>query len=298
MFVVWSILTPSMATTYHLRFIGWLVLYKVFKRVVISFLPKGHTHEDIDQFFSRLAVYLRSHNSYSRLGLKLAIRSSYYVDDMKIAQRPIVECLDNISNFSDWVSPAYQSNRMTNITDYGQYEVKVCPVKDVPVVRAKKYCGVRGENWSGFDERKEDHVIFNKALPPATLTNVPAAQRRNIPTRAEVKVQLASLHEVGRERKISAVHMADLEKMVTSCADRQDLPFTSGRCFELKKIKVPVNQDPVDDDDMKGVDEVWDEKRPEDVDDAGDSSEDCDEFEIGNLIVIKATPTAVQVCFY
>jgi len=36
-----------------------LIEYGVFEAVEVSFLPVGHTHEDIDQFFSRISVWLR-----------------------------------------------------------------------------------------------------------------------------------------------------------------------------------------------------------------------------------------------
>jgi hypothetical protein len=42
-----------------LGFLHILVERKVFKKIKLSFLPKGHTHEDVDQMFSRFAVALR-----------------------------------------------------------------------------------------------------------------------------------------------------------------------------------------------------------------------------------------------
>ena len=40
-------------------YVDLLVEYGLFERVEVSFLPVGHTHEDIDQFFSRISVWLR-----------------------------------------------------------------------------------------------------------------------------------------------------------------------------------------------------------------------------------------------
>ena len=40
-------------------YLDLLVEYGAFKDVEVSFLPVGHTHEDIDQFFSRISVWLR-----------------------------------------------------------------------------------------------------------------------------------------------------------------------------------------------------------------------------------------------
>jgi hypothetical protein len=47
-------------------FVYLLVEYGPFRKATINFLPVGHTHIDIDQFFSRLTVYLRTHNALSR----------------------------------------------------------------------------------------------------------------------------------------------------------------------------------------------------------------------------------------
>jgi hypothetical protein len=44
---------------YVFGYLDLLVEYAVFKDVEVSFLPVGHTHEDIDQFFSRISVWLR-----------------------------------------------------------------------------------------------------------------------------------------------------------------------------------------------------------------------------------------------
>ena len=41
------------------RYCWWLVDNGIFKKVKISFLLVGHTHENIDQLFSRMAISLR-----------------------------------------------------------------------------------------------------------------------------------------------------------------------------------------------------------------------------------------------
>ena len=38
----------------------------VFSQVYLSFLPVGHTHEDVDQYFSKIAGYLRTNDAYDR----------------------------------------------------------------------------------------------------------------------------------------------------------------------------------------------------------------------------------------
>lgn len=60
-----------------LGFLGILVHLGVHQDVWLSFLPVGHTHEDIDQFFSRVSVYLRQHDARSRIGIEHCVTQGY-----------------------------------------------------------------------------------------------------------------------------------------------------------------------------------------------------------------------------
>jgi len=44
---------------YFFVYLAWLVFRHIFQRIEVSFLPVGHTHEDIDQMFSRTSVRLK-----------------------------------------------------------------------------------------------------------------------------------------------------------------------------------------------------------------------------------------------
>ena len=44
-------------------YLAMLVKNGVFREVYLNFLPVGHTHEDIDQFFSRVSVFTRRHDA-------------------------------------------------------------------------------------------------------------------------------------------------------------------------------------------------------------------------------------------
>jgi hypothetical protein len=65
MFITTDTCTPQMDNCFRenknrwvLAFCYWLVFVKIFRKVKISFLIKGHTHEDVDQFFSNIAIRL------------------------------------------------------------------------------------------------------------------------------------------------------------------------------------------------------------------------------------------------
>ncbi|XP_060561075.1 uncharacterized protein LOC132720867 [Ruditapes philippinarum] len=44
---------------FFLTFLAWLVKTGIFKKVKLSFLMVGHTHEDIDQVFSRISCHMK-----------------------------------------------------------------------------------------------------------------------------------------------------------------------------------------------------------------------------------------------
>ena len=73
----------------------------VFEKVILGFLPVGHTHEDIDQMFSRLAVYLHKHRAFSPEELAVCVQRSYRKDE----ERPTVAHWTSVANISDWMKP-------------------------------------------------------------------------------------------------------------------------------------------------------------------------------------------------
>ena len=44
-------------------FFSWMIANGYAKEIHVSYLPVGHTHDKVDQFFSRLALWLRLHNA-------------------------------------------------------------------------------------------------------------------------------------------------------------------------------------------------------------------------------------------
>ena len=82
-------------------YLAYLVHCGTFEQIYMNFLPVGHTHEDIDQFFSRISVYSRYHSFRSPDELREGIRRSF----KKYGRRPIVSGWDTVANISSWMEP-------------------------------------------------------------------------------------------------------------------------------------------------------------------------------------------------
>ena len=48
---------------YLFCFLSWLIEMGTAKEIYVSYLPVGHTHDRVDQYFSRVAMWLRVHNA-------------------------------------------------------------------------------------------------------------------------------------------------------------------------------------------------------------------------------------------
>ena len=84
-----------------LAYLSWLVQRGVFHTIELSFLPVGHTHEDIDQLFSRLAVYLRSHDAIDRTMLYAGIVKAFH----QFGQTPICSHLESVACIRSVLEP-------------------------------------------------------------------------------------------------------------------------------------------------------------------------------------------------
>ena len=72
----------------------------LFEKVKLSFLPVGHTHEDIDQLFSRCAESLRRMDCFSLDDSERIIRSSYHSDNNS---QPGVVRNPKVPDFKGWM---------------------------------------------------------------------------------------------------------------------------------------------------------------------------------------------------
>ncbi|XP_074659473.1 uncharacterized protein LOC141912156 [Tubulanus polymorphus] len=79
-------------------FLHMLVQMRIFDKIKVSFLMVGHTHEDIDQLFSRFSTYLNRHDAITMQQLM----SAFEACDKK--HSPVGIEIDHCYNISSWLS--------------------------------------------------------------------------------------------------------------------------------------------------------------------------------------------------
>jgi hypothetical protein len=160
---------------YLMAFLALLVEHGVFEECIVSFLPVGHTHEDIDQMFSRFAVALRKSDFHSRLGLGKILEGAYH---MRSGEGARVQHLSRWTNFSDWLLPHIKQAQFKGISKYRQFMILKNGSGDT-VIQARKSC-VRGKyRFQGILEDKAVTKPWNNRGSPAlSLAGIPSAQRR------------------------------------------------------------------------------------------------------------------------
>jgi hypothetical protein len=109
---------------YLKAFLGLLVHLGIFKRIIIGYLPVGHTHEDIDQLFSRIAVYLRNHNAYSIESFHRCIRASYHGKHL-CGETVYTVHWKTVANISGWLKPYVPTSKWAGLMSFRHFKIVV-----------------------------------------------------------------------------------------------------------------------------------------------------------------------------
>lgn len=90
---------------YLFGFLCLLVELGIFQKVKVGFLMVGHTHEDIDQVFSRFSTWLQTHPALTSSQLINGFEKSYTPNPQGIV-------LEKQFNVSEWIKPQLESISM------------------------------------------------------------------------------------------------------------------------------------------------------------------------------------------
>jgi hypothetical protein len=158
-----------------------LVRQGVFATAEVMFLDVGHTHDKVDQFFSRIAIYLRTHNAPDRKALAKAIKASYKT---KGGLRPKVIFWEKVGNVSGWFKEVgLKKNALAGCTGYQYFRFRRVLGKTVMQVRS--HCrNVPGDDWRGIKEHSAYHDVFDGLPSPKFVAaceagTLPPGQPRN-----------------------------------------------------------------------------------------------------------------------
>ena len=200
--------------TYLYAFLYLLVHHGVFDRIIISYLPVGHTHEDIDQMFSRFAIALRQFNAVTRTEMGNVLEDAFFFNELPT----IVVHMDTCANISGWIE---------NLTE--------CKTKGTPECMAHRHFRFRkdktgktllqarsspivsflSEPWQGLQGDTVEHDLFPDGVPSfasdALAGLIPPCARPGKPLTLEY-YHLVSTSLTDLQRNFGAVVFTDAMK--------------------------------------------------------------------------------------
>ncbi|KAL3679738.1 hypothetical protein R1sor_022694 [Riccia sorocarpa] len=108
-------------------YLAMLLEKKVFTKIKLGFLLVGHTHDFVDQMFSRFSQALRRENAFTMSRLRSVIENSY---DPKPVTTILTQTWD-FKNFIDTEPTLFKT--LNDITQNQQYKFKIASVLEVRV---------------------------------------------------------------------------------------------------------------------------------------------------------------------
>jgi hypothetical protein len=198
-----------------MAYLAFLVQMGVIKQAYCNFLPVGHTHEDIDQFFSRVSVFCRHHNAPDVETLLWCIRSSF----KKRGRHPIVAAWDTVANISEYLARFTHPHLSRDITLYYQLRIvmgRSGEIAGMPIMQARTWPGAdeddKNDYWRGLDPNTSYVVIFK--TPPSLHTDrdimAPQQQPQHIDTNPNSEIRATYTTALVKQREM-------IEKLMEYC---------------------------------------------------------------------------------
>ena len=121
-----------------LMYLAMLLKLRIFKKIKMQFLPVGHTHEDIDQCFSRIAVALNQQDAYTFESFVTLVRNSI----LKEGDFPEVIQLGHVYDFKKWLGSGTLDVKAW--TDNHIYRFSLNPETNEPQMHYKMFSTTQG----------------------------------------------------------------------------------------------------------------------------------------------------------
>jgi general stress protein 26 len=216
-----------------MAFLSLLVHHGVFERIYVCFLPVGHTHEDIDQMFSRFAIALRGRNMLSRDDMTAVLERGYTFEG---GTASIVKHWDRLANIRDWLNDHIALP--TGVMRFRHFRIARAEDKKVMLQCRLKMCLDMEEDWRGIEDNTHRTFLFVTAygipdlVADAAREAVPDSKKRDTPKEAIVLMR-AALAKLQKELPdFAGQHVVDCLAIVDLYAGKA-LPFN----WNLRHIK-------------------------------------------------------------
>ena len=230
---------------YLYSFLFLLVHHRVFERIIVTYLPSGHTHEDIDQMFSRFAIALRKKNALTRTEMGNVLQRAFTYCD----KDTVVEHMDTCANFSGWIrnQRVFKTTGTPECMSHRHFRIKLNKEgKTLLQVRSSPIVSFLSEPWQGLQGDTVEHDMFPHGMPTfaadVQANLIPACALPKIPLTAryveDVKTSLSNLQTKFGTLVLSDQAMkelTDLAEMTT----QERLPFQWDKSLVLEVFKPP-----------------------------------------------------------
>ena len=204
-----------------MAYLADLLVRKVFRTISISFLYVGHTHEDIDQLFSRIAVALR----------KIGVVAPTTVEFSQIIANsftppPQVITLKSLANVSEGVEGMVR-RFPRGIMKYKQFCLSMSS-QGFPRLSCRVHPhGL--ELFRGMDGNDMFTRIYDEHVGPwqgIDYTKIPPAQRKEPPlTDADIDKYKKTITKAHKQWKLTETQVLSLVEMLNTLANDDPLPF-------------------------------------------------------------------------
>lgn len=140
-----------------LGFCCWLIKIGWFTEIMLSMLPPGHTHIDIDQMFSTLSIYFDTHSVLSLTELVKCLSKAYHKENTK----PSGSFLPVVYNFIGFLAPFVKD--ISGISTPHVFLLRKLPDETIGM-KVKKWHSTSSA-WMGAADKPDDWIELMSGYP-------------------------------------------------------------------------------------------------------------------------------------
>ncbi len=215
---------------FFLSYMESLVRWKVFKVIEVSFLPIGHTHEDIDQAFSTTSNRLRQRDAITLPDMLCELRQVYNKHTSVAHMKQVI----------NWSGLCEQERVLTTVKNFSHYRFFRFFRENEPRTESLSNisCWVKA---TVHDEWKDLGSLFLKSVPDLSKTppTIFSDSEANMVKKAEITKRIES-EEARIKEPLKLGHLKELRDAVYR-PRKEKFHWNLQDCIELSKVRALDN---------------------------------------------------------